>query len=212
VTALVAGCGAPGGAGVGGTMDADDASAVAGVTNDHEHHVHATAPEPAEPSGHSLFHLGSEWWDQHGETRRLESLGGRVQVVSMVYTNCSYACPRIIADMKRLSSLLGPEYGDRVGFVLVSVDPERDTPGRLARFASDVGLEPERWTLLASDEMSTLELATVLGVRYRRESETDFSHTNMLAVLAPTGELVHRQLALGDDLEEVVRAIRALSS
>ncbi|NIQ52455.1 MAG: SCO family protein, partial [Gammaproteobacteria bacterium] len=55
-------------------------------------------------------------------------LAGRVRVVAMVYTSCAYACPRIMLDMKRIEAELGPEYREDVGFVIVSIDPERDTP------------------------------------------------------------------------------------
>jgi protein SCO1 len=188
----------------------EDARSAGVVTTGREAgHRHTGVPGSAEPSGHSLFHLDSEWWDQHGELRTLESLGGKVQVVSMVYTHCAYACPRIISDMRRIGSALG-ERSDQVRFVLVSIDPERDTPERLAEFAEDLRLDPEQWTVLSAPEGAVLELAAVLGVRYVRESETDFGHTNLLAVLSPTGELVHRQLGVGEGVENTIRAIRAM--
>src|SRR5690606_23496486 len=153
-----------------------------------EHQHQHDALEPATVGGlpgHSVYHLESTWWDQTGETKPLSSLGGRVQLVSMVYTHCAFACPMIVADLKRIESALGPELVEVVGFVLVSIEPERDTPARVEAFTTDLRLDPERWTALSSDEGNVLELAAVLGVRYVRESESDFGHTNLIAVLSP---------------------------
>jgi protein SCO1 len=159
---------------------------------------------------HSLFHLESEWLDQTGSRRTLRSLEGRVQLVSMVYTNCAHACPRILGDMKRIERELVADGVNDFGFVLVSIDPERDSPERMARFAADLSLDPERWTLLSAPDQTVLELAAVLGVRYARESATDFGHTNLIAVLTPGGEVAHRQIGTGSDVPLTVAAVRVL--
>lgn len=179
----------------------------------HEHHDHGLADgtmAAAELSGLSLYNLDSEWWGPDGVRRPLGALQGRVQVLSMVYTNCAFACPRILAEMKRIESALGEAGRDHVGFVLVSIDPERDTPERLAEFSRDLRLDPDRWTLLASEERNILELAAILGVRYMRESATDFAHTNLIAILDSGGEVVHRQLGLGEGFDETIRIIGQL--
>lgn len=172
------------------------------------HGAHGATVAANEPTGLSLYNLSSTWVDQHGRSRPLGSLGGRVQVVAMVYTHCGYACPRIIMDMKRIEGLL-PDDAE-VGFVLVSIDPERDTPGRLGRYAESVALEPDRWTLLTAPDPDILELAAVLGVRYRRTADGEFEHSNVITVLDPAGETAHRQLGLGQDPTATVAAIRPL--
>ena len=126
----------------------------------------------------------------------------------MVYTHCEHACPRIIADMKSLRARLG-DVGDRVGYALVSIDPERDDVERLRAFAEKTGLG-EGWTLLRGPEGSVRELAAVLGVRYRRVSELDFLHSNLLSVLDPAGVVIHRQVGLGVDPTESATVIRGL--
>lgn len=174
----------------------------------HDHHVHA---EPlGAPTDFSLYHLDAVWTDQNGEVRQLGSLGGRVQVVAMVYTSCGYACPRILADMKQIEAALAPEHRDGVGFVLVSIDPERDTPERLAAYAESIRLDLARWTLLTAPDLTVRELAALLGVKYRRVGEADYSHTNVITVLDQRGEIVHRQVGLGTPPAETVRVIEGL--
>lgn len=164
-----------------------------------------------EPSDFSVYHAEADWTDQHGVERQLTSLAGRVQVVAMLYTNCAFACPRIMLDMKRIEGELGPGLRDEVGFVVVSIDPERDTPEQLAQFARGSKLDPERWTLLHGDEGDILELAALLGVQYRETSPGEWVHSNLITVLDPEGEIVHRQLGLGTDPTETLAAIRSAS-
>ena len=152
-----------------------------------------------EPSGFSIYHSQSVWTDQHGQERRLESLRGRPQVVAMLYTSCPLACPRIMLDMKRIEGDLPPGQRDDVGFLIVSIDPERDTPEQLASFASGSRLDPDRWTLLTGDEGDILELAALLGVQYRQTGPGEWVHSNLITVLDADGRVVHRQLGLGTD-------------
>lgn len=174
------------------------------------HGDHATGEPLGAPTDFSLYHLDAPWTDQQGQLRQLASLRGRVQVVALVYTNCGYACPRILMDMKRIEGELPVELRDRVGFVMVSIDPERDTPEHLAAYANAVRLDPERWTLLTAPDNTVLELAALLGVKYRRISETDFSHTNVITVLDQQGEIAHRQVGLGAEPQKTLRVIEGL--
>lgn len=176
---------------------------------DHAEHVDL---EPGEPSRHSIYHSSGVWLNRYGEEIALSDLRGKVQIVTMVYTWCEYACPRILADMKRIERLLTPEERLRSNFVLVSIDPERDTPGRLAEFAEQNNLDPANWTLLNGKSGDTLELAALLGVRYRRISETDFAHSNMIIVLNQEGEIVHQRVRIGEDPGQTVQEIRRLIS
>lgn len=205
---LIGACGSSG-QGRGEASDAE--SAVHGSGGHHggadAHEMHAAGEPLGDPTDYSIYHLAASWTDQHGEARHLGSLAGRVQVVTMIYTHCGYACPRILIDMKRIEAELPQELRDGVGFVMVSIDPERDTPERLAEYADAIGLDPSRWTLLTAPDNSVLELAALLGVKYRRISETDFSHTNLITVLDQGGEIVHRQAGLGTPPEETVRVI-----
>lgn len=165
----------------------------------------------AEPADFSIYHLDSTWRDGTGAERALGSLSGRVQVVAMLYTSCAYACPRIMLDLKRIEGELGSELGDDVGFVVVSIDPARDTPGRLAEFAAGSRLDPARWTLLTADEGDILELAAVLGVQYRQTQPGEWVHSNLITVLDREGVVAHRQLGLGTDPAETLKVIRDLA-
>lgn len=155
-----------------------------------------TAASASPVSDFSVYELETAWTDQAGQARTLPSLAGRPQVVAMVYTNCAHTCPAIIAEFKRLEATLPPS-AETTGFVLVSLDPARDTPARLAEFARSARLDPDRWTLLTGDEDGVRETAAVLGIRYRPEDGGEYSHANAYRVLDAEGRIVHRQEVLG---------------
>ena len=171
--------------------------------------------DPRDTAGpeYSVYELSSEWRDQRGEARRLASLGGRVQLVAMVYTHCASTCPLVVADLKRIEAALAADGSPPVrsaGFVLVSLDPERDDPERLAEFARSTGLAPERWTLLAGSDDDVRELAAALDVKYRRTRDEEIDHSNVITVLDPAGGIVYQQAGLGGGSTATLRAVRQL--
>jgi protein SCO1/2 len=84
---------------------------------------------------------GAEWArgfdlpDHAGKRRTLADFRGKAVLVFFGYTSCPDACPTALAEMAQLVERLGPD-GGRVQALFVSVDPERDTPERLARYVT----------------------------------------------------------------------------
>ena len=66
---------------------------------------------------------------------------GRPVVLSFVYTTCTTVCPVTSQTLAQLQRQLGPDR-DRVHLVSISIDPEQDTPARLAAYARRFGAGP----------------------------------------------------------------------
>lgn len=163
-----------------------------------------------EPTSESIYNVDSRWLTRHGNSVKLDSLRGKVQVVAMVYTSCEYACPRILSDMQRVQDGLTDKARTRTNFMIISIDPKRDTPERFREFAAENNLSDEHWTLLHGDQGDILEVAALLGVKYKRISETDFSHSNMITVLNQEGEIVHQRQKLADNQEQTIQQVEQL--
>lgn len=164
-------------------------------------------------SGMSIYQLERPWTDQSGDTVYLEDLAGEVVVSAMIYTSCDVACPRIVSDLKRIEGwAAGESLEDDVHFLLVSFDPKIDTPEKLRQFASESGLDAEKWTLLHGNDDQILELAAVLNVKYKRTNDVHFAHSNILHVLNQQGELVYQKEGFDTDLSKVEAAILKLVS
>lgn len=157
----------------------------------------------------SLFELPFPLTDSEGRTRHLSDLRGRPFVAGMIYTNCTSVCPRLTADLQALERALPGPARARMRFVLFSLDPERDTPAALRRFAAEHALDTTRWTLMAAgpDDMRTL--AAVLDVRFRPDGAGEIAHSAVIAVVDSAGVIRHRQTGVGKDPAPLVAAIEA---
>ena len=161
-----------------------------------------------EISEESIFNLTSSWNTEEGEEIALKNLRGKTLVLVMIYTSCQAACPRLVADMRGIEKQIPIELVKDINFVMVSIDPETDTPKRLKEFAIENYMDGEQWTFLQGSVRGVREFANVLAVKYKEISPMDFSHSNIISVFNPEGELVHQQEGLGVDNKETIAIIK----
>ncbi|GAL78794.1 SCO1/SenC family protein [Algibacter lectus] len=158
-------------------------------------------------SQESIFNLTSKWQTEENKTIELKALKGKTLVMVMIYTSCKAACPRLVADMRNIEAQLPPEKIKDIQFVLISIDPLTDTPKRLKSFAIENIMDGEQWMFLQGTESSVREFANVLSMKYKQISPIDFSHSNIISVFNPAGELIHQQEGLGVDNKETIETI-----
>jgi len=164
-----------------------------------------------EISEESIFNLTTNWNTEEGETIQLKDLKGKTLVMVMIYTTCKAACPRLVADMRNIEAKIPKKNLKDLNFVLVSIDPETDTPKRLKAFAKENLMDDAHWTFLQGTENGVREFANVLAVKYKQISPMDFSHSNIISVFNPQGELMHQQEGLGVDNKETIETILDLT-
>ena len=85
--------------------------------------------------------------DTEGRVRRLEDFKGEVTLLFFGFTRCPDVCPTTLLRLRQARAAVGPD-ADKVRVLLVSVDPERDTPAVLGAYVKNfdpsfVGLRPE---------------------------------------------------------------------
>ena len=160
-------------------------------------------------SDKSLFQLDSTWTNDKSRELKLGALGGRPLVVTMFFAKCEYACPVLVHDMKKVEAALPESVRTNVGFVLVSFDTERDTPAALAEYRKIHEL-PANWTLLRGAPDDVLELAALLGVKFKKDARGQFAHSNILTVLDAGGEVAHQQIGLNQAPDETVKHLTQL--
>lgn len=155
----------------------------------------------------SIYNLPSKWTTQDGKDIELKGLKGNVLVMVMIYTSCKAACPRLVADMRDIESKLDKKTKKNVKLILVSIDPKTDTPEKLKSFAIANQMNQDPWVFLRSTEENTREFAAVLAINYKQISPVDFSHSNIISVFNPAGELIFQQEGLGVNNEKTITAI-----
>lgn len=159
----------------------------------------------------SIYNLPEVWTTQNGDDIALKELKGNVLVVVMIYTSCKTACPILIKDMREIRKQVDtqiPKTAKGVKYLLVSIDPETDTPEHLKAFAKENNMDDDQWLFLRSNEEQTREFAAVLAVNYKQISPVDFSHSNIISVFNKKGELVSQQEGLGIDYEKTVSEVK----
>ena len=166
-----------------------------------------TEPKNNSISQESIYNLTSKWKTQDNKTIELKDLKGKVTVMVMIYTSCKAACPRLVADMRDIESKMPKDKLSDLNFVLVSIDPEVDTPERLKAFAKANYMYAPHWTFLQGTKSTVQEFANVLAVKYKQIAPMDFSHSNIISVFNKDGELLHQQEGLGVNNKETVDKI-----
>ena len=150
-------------------------------------HHHAPVPAAAPLPGASVYQLDAQWTNQDGAAFRLASLRGNPVLVLMFFGSCRTACPVLLGDIARVDAALPAEARARTRVVLVTFDPENDTPARLRALANERRMDTTRWTLLSGRPQDIRALATVLGVQYTRTGNGMFDHSNVITLLDRDG-------------------------
>lgn len=160
----------------------------------------------------SIFNLTSNWQDQNGKDLKLADLRGKTLVVVMIYTTCKSACPILVSDMKKIEKEIDPTVLKDVNLVLVSIDPEHDTPEVLKKFAETRRMTEPHWVFLRSNEDATQEFANVLSMKYKKISPVDFSHSNIISIFNPLGELVVQEEGLVINSKKIASKVNEVVS
>jgi len=168
----------------------------------------ATAFMPA-AAGSSVYQLTGLWTDQHERHLTLSKLQGHPQVVAMIFTHCLSICPRIVDEMKAIRDSLPVSIKQKVGGVLVSFDPQRDTPAQLRQYAGQRQLD-DHWELLQGSADQVRELSMALNVRYQKLSHGNFSHTANIYILDQNGTIVQSFDGLGGNIHRADSVLNRL--
>ena len=126
--------------------------------------------------------------ETNGRPFVLEDQRGKVTLISFGYTNCPDECPLTMANLKLAVEMLGSD-ADRTTVVLVTTDPERDTPDVLRTFLDRFNTGFMGLTGPAED---LARVWKAYGVTVMDGGET---HSNYVYVIDKSGNLVETILA-----------------
>jgi protein SCO1/2 len=155
------------------------------------------------PYGHTL-----ELADHTGKPRRLEDWRGKAVVLVFGFTHCPDVCPTTLADIALALKELGND-AERVQVLMVSVDPERDTPEALAKYVT--AFDP-RFVALRGDLEATRKAAQEFNVYFEKRKQGEsytVDHSAQSYVIDPQGKLrlLVRHDRIAQDLAPDLRAL-----
>lgn len=99
-----------------------------------------------------------------GRLFRLSDQKGKVVLLFFGYTSCPDVCPATLAEFREIRSKLGDKV-DKVVFVYISVDPERDTSEKVSDY---VGTFDPAFIGLTGEETELAPLWKAYGVFHQK--------------------------------------------
>ena len=158
--------------------------------------------------------------NQNGKEFSFSDLKGKVVVVSYIYTNCPDICHVISARMNVFKNKLkGANIQDKVYFVSISIDPERDTPEALRQHAKMMNLDLTNWVFVTGDEYlinSTIQAAGMEAIKEPVQHSEDgkpsysITHRDRISLVDREGRIRKHYKGTTFDMDELLGDIKSL--
>lgn len=128
--------------------------------------------------------------DQRGRRVELGDLAGGPVLVTFAYAHCETVCPAVVADVLEARRRLAAG-GTEAWALVVTLDPWRDTPGRLPHIAEGWGLGPRERVLGGAVDSVEAVLDAWTVSRSRDRSDGQITHPRLTYVLGPDGRIAY---------------------
>jgi protein SCO1/2 len=142
-------------------------------------------PKSYQPLPQSIKLSGVNLYDHNAQTIHEQNLEGKWSLVFFGYTYCPDVCPTTLAELNRVASKVT---SDQLQVVLVSVDPERDTPEQLKTYIEYFNPKFQAWS---GDTNSIEVLARQLHIFFQKQPYGDsylMDHSSQVVLVNPQGE------------------------
>ena len=148
-----------------------------------------------------------------GDPFSLSDLRGKVVVLSFGYTYCPDVCPLTLTEYSRMQDALG-EDAEKVQFVFISVDGERDTPERLDMYL-DARRVNDFTVALTGTEGELRSMGADYGLYFEKQFDTGsqafylVDHTASTYIIDQEGRLTNIA-GFGTETDLVLDEVRSL--
>ena len=148
--------------------------------------------------------------DQAGQRVSLADLHDKVLAVTFIFTTCTASCPILTAKMADIQRRLGADFGPRVGFVSITVDPLNDTPARLRDYAAAHGANVAGWRFLTGTPAQIDDVVKRYGAFANRRGAGSVDHLFLTSLIDRAGMLRVQYLGVNFDPREMQRDLQML--
>jgi protein SCO1/2 len=139
---------------------------------------------------------------QDGAAVSLGDFRGKVVAVTFIYVSCPDVCPMLSDKLARVQDELGPDFGTKVAFVSITVDPERDTPEVLKEYAEALDADLAGWSFLTGTKAALRDVARRYGVAVAPAADGQVDHTLLTTLVDRRGIMRVQYLGYRFDPEE----------
>ena len=149
--------------------------------------------------------------DSSGARLSLAALRGKVLAVTFIYASCKDTCPVLTAKMASLQGDLGADFGPRVRFVSVTVEPEVDTPAVLTAYARAHRADLGGWSFLTGTSAEIQDVVRRYGAFAKRHKPGDVDHLFLTSLIDRKGMMRVQYLGWRFEPQEMLRDLQALT-
>jgi len=147
---------------------------------------------------------------QDGAPVKLADYRGKVVALTFIFTLCADTCPVLTPMMSFVQDQLGADFGEKIYFVSITVDPERDTPEVLKEYAQAFGANLSGWAFLTGAPDAIHEVTRRYGVFAGKAANGSIDHTFLTSIIDQRGILRVQYLGVRFDPEEFRRDLLSL--
>jgi protein SCO1 len=147
---------------------------------------------------------------QDGTPVSLVDFRGKVVAVTFIYTLCTDTCPVLTPMMSFVRDRLGRDFGAKIAFISITVDPERDTPQVLKEYAQAFGADLGGWAFVTGAPETIREVTRRYGVFAAKTADGDVDHSFLTSIVDPRGILRVQYLGARFDPEDFRRDLLSL--
>jgi protein SCO1 len=147
---------------------------------------------------------------QDGIPVSLAALRGKVVALSFIYTACPDICPLLTQKMAQVQDELGPDFGTKIAFVSITLDPQRDTPEVLKDYAQFWGAKLQGWSFLTGSPEAVRDITHRYGVFVAKNEDGSVDHTQLTSIVDGEGAIRVQYLGARFDPEEFRRDLLSL--
>lgn len=129
--------------------------------------------------------------DQHGKRVRFADYRGKALLVSFIFTTCNGACPATTHRLAKVHEKLNlqPELRDKVRFLSITLDPERDNPEMLRGYMRLYEIEGNRWTFLTGPVADVRTVHAAWGMWAKPAPDGQLDHPSRVFLVDPAGDI-----------------------
>ena len=147
---------------------------------------------------------------QDGASVKLADYRGKVVAVTFIFTLCADTCPVLTPMMSFVQDQLGANFGEKIHFVSITVDPERDTPEVLKEYAQAFGANLSCWSFLTGTPDAIRDVTLRYGIFAAKTANGSIDHTFLTSIIDQRGILRVQYLGVRFDPEEFRRDLVSL--
>lgn len=148
--------------------------------------------------------------NQNGKRVALKDLRGKVLAITFIFASCADTCPLLTAKMVGLQKRLGSDFGSKVYFVSITVDPERDKPEVLRRYAEAYKANTAGWAFLTGTEGEIRDVTQRYGIYYKKTPRGDVDHTFLTSLVDQNGTLRVQYMGVKFNPDEILLDLHSL--